>query len=612
MGYSPPNLRIAKLEIYRFRGIDSLAIDLNDHSVLIGSNGSGKSTVVDALSLVFGRDRFVRQLTEHDFLGADPKEPDRFKLVATVEFNTSDQDQCTGWFQDGRGVPKWRNPDTITLSPDPLPGARVCVQIGFAARFDRETLTVETLRYFHDDDSQVDPFCEESPTLVPAKLLADVGLLIVPALRTRDRVLSFAGETFRRLVTSRGGIPADDLLVERDRLRAPEQAIEDTGELKEIASRLDAELGRLLARKPKFQLRVNGTSSESLLQSLVAHYQFDGGVSLPVGLHGTGLLSLQTMLLLLELARSRREQDKSVVLVIEEPELHLPPGLQRRVVHRAMSASDQTITTTHSPRVASLFQAESTLMLSRRSGALCAAPLLSAPLTRTEPNGIRKLFLEGRQQTIEALMQPWVLVPEGRTDFEWLRLLSDTTESCRGLWRDDEAPFGAVVGVVPTHEASVGVTFARLCAVRDGVTCLVDGDGAGDQYARELLEMSPPPDAILQWQAGWTIENTIAWIFSGDWPTARERLATDASVTTETPDDLCAQLRAERKNGGMKGDYLAYEALAWIARDIRPCAERATEVLRAIRDAVTTHNGAAHAVREKHSSGAGDILRLTV
>ncbi|HXO96695.1 MAG TPA: hypothetical protein VN857_08935, partial [Chthoniobacterales bacterium] len=35
-------------------------------------------------------------------------------------------------------------------------------QISFAARFDRETLEVETARYFYDDASEDDPFSEDS------------------------------------------------------------------------------------------------------------------------------------------------------------------------------------------------------------------------------------------------------------------------------------------------------------------------------------------------------------------------------------------------------------------------------------------------------------------
>ena len=77
MGLDSPKLNVARLEIHRFRGIDSLTIDFKEHSVLIGPNGSGKNTVVDALSL---RARPVRTTTHGvRFSGA----PTRKKLTAS-------------------------------------------------------------------------------------------------------------------------------------------------------------------------------------------------------------------------------------------------------------------------------------------------------------------------------------------------------------------------------------------------------------------------------------------------------------------------------------------------------------------------------------------------
>ncbi len=616
-------LRVAHLQVYGFRGIETVSVDFTDHTALIGPNGSGKTTIVDALSLLFGRDRFVRQLTEQDFFGGDPNEAARIRLVGTIEFATAEPDDCLGWFQDGRAVPKWRRPDSPSLKTEPVEGGaslvaepveggKVCAQVAYAARFDHETLTVEALRYFHDDDDLFDPFVGGSPTPVPAALLAEVGLLIVPSVRTRDRVLSFSGDTFRRLVASTSGLPAEVLLDERNRLRAPSPALEEARQLKDIVARLEAELGRLLARKPKFQLRESGTNAESLLQSLAAHFEFEDGISLPVGQHGTGLVSLQTILLLLELSRSRRSRGKSVVLVIEEPELHLPPGLQRRVVHQAMSACDQTITTTHSPRVAALFQAESTMVLARGLGALRATPLLASPLRQDSPNGLRKLFLEGRQQTIEALMQPWVLIPEGRSDFEWLRLLSDITETASDLWTAEEVPFGAIVGVVPTHDASVKLTCESLLTVREGIACLVDGDGAGNAYVDGLFALKAPPDAVVQWPNGSTIEDVIGWIADGSWAVLASRLQADLGISADTPAALVKRLKAERNDCGLKGDYLVYESMAWLLREVRPCAARAVEVLRALRDAVASGVETAHIKREKHGKSGRELFRVVL
>lgn len=52
----------------------SADIALGRHAVLVGPNNSGKTTIVEALALLFGRNRLVRRLTEHDFHGSAPDE----------------------------------------------------------------------------------------------------------------------------------------------------------------------------------------------------------------------------------------------------------------------------------------------------------------------------------------------------------------------------------------------------------------------------------------------------------------------------------------------------------------------------------------------------------
>ena len=86
-------MRVAKLRIERFRGIRSGEFVLHQKTAIVGSNGCGKSTIVDALSLVLGKPRMVRNLTEHDFTGSCPTPSDRFTIVATIieRFNRSDR-----------------------------------------------------------------------------------------------------------------------------------------------------------------------------------------------------------------------------------------------------------------------------------------------------------------------------------------------------------------------------------------------------------------------------------------------------------------------------------------------------------------------------------------
>jgi putative ATP-dependent endonuclease of OLD family len=62
-------MRIAYVDISNFRGIAKGRIFFNGHSVLIGDNNAGKSTVFEAIDLVLSPDRTSRVpvIDEHDF-----------------------------------------------------------------------------------------------------------------------------------------------------------------------------------------------------------------------------------------------------------------------------------------------------------------------------------------------------------------------------------------------------------------------------------------------------------------------------------------------------------------------------------------------------------------
>jgi energy-coupling factor transporter ATP-binding protein EcfA2 len=405
-------MRILRLRIRNFRGINEANVLFDEHTVLIGPNGSGKSTLIEALALIFGRDRLVRSLTEHDFFLSNPNPQDRISLIATIGgFTSNDPDLHRDWFRDGRAVEKWWDPNAKTLLPTKSSAqCLLSAEIGFCARFDRDTLTVETLRYFHDDDGLLDAFDADRVASLPAHLIGEVGFFLIPSARTWDRTISFGSEIFRRFVGSIGGLPSDEIIAERDRLRTPADPLENVGNFGAAVSRINAELERLLPGSPRLHFRVTSTDTESLLQSLTPHYDYRSDALLPAARHGSGLLSLQTMLLLLEFARTRRESNKSFILAIEEPELHIPPGFQARIVYRTQMAADQSISTTHSPRVAGFYAPHKVQVLRNDNGILEVMSLSPGPLGDGTPNAIRKLLLDNRRNVSMILRHKVVFI----------------------------------------------------------------------------------------------------------------------------------------------------------------------------------------------------------
>jgi putative ATP-dependent endonuclease of OLD family len=63
-------MKVARLTIEHFRGIEKAVFDFHGHTLLLGMNNVGKSTVCEALDLVLGPDRLGRfpPVEEFDFI----------------------------------------------------------------------------------------------------------------------------------------------------------------------------------------------------------------------------------------------------------------------------------------------------------------------------------------------------------------------------------------------------------------------------------------------------------------------------------------------------------------------------------------------------------------
>lgn len=516
-------MHISKLTISGFRGVRSGSISLGRHAVLVGPNNSGKTTIIEALALLFGRDRLVRRLTEHDFHGSAPNEAARILCIATVTgFTPNDPQHHSSWFSLERGVEKWYDSTAKTLSA--VPDAQhtdLAVQIGFAARFDLDELESETIRFFVDDEATLgDPFAEDAHLrTIHTKVLQELGFFLVPASRTWDKWISFSSELFRRVVATRGDIPAQAVRAERQRLWTPPEGerLEDQPGLSEIVGAANKELRALMASAPKLQLRLTSTDSDAVLESVVPHFAHGTGPTLPSQRQGTGLVSLQSLLLLLQFGKARAETGQSFVLAVEEPELHIQPSQQKRLVNRLNALCNQTIVTTHSPIVAAMFPAPDTLFIETRGGTLTAKPLMG--LAPAQPSNLQQHWLFAwRQKLVAALMHECVLIPEGVSDVAWIEALQTALELHQG-WQDagDAAPLlSTFIGVVPTIDAKIADTFAFVSAVHARPCILVDGDAAGSGYFDAVKASNPPPRVVVFWPQGWAIENVISWIASID------------------------------------------------------------------------------------------------
>jgi len=592
-------MRICQLEIENFRGIRKGSVVFPDHSVLFGPNNVGKSSIIDALALLFERERLTRQVSDWDFHGGSPRPESRFFIIGTItDFAKPPNDEpenFPGWFLGDAARPVWWQPDAGVVSAelDRPAGANLACQIALCVRYEEESCEFEPIRYFYH--GQCDPFTD-GVTKLPTGLLQELGVFLLPSNRQWDKLLSFGSSSFLKVLKSAGAIPGTAVESLKSELRSATTKVEDAVAFKPLLERAEEELRGFLMIESKGRLVYRPTSLDTLavLQSLTPHILQPDNSLLPFARHGSGMISLQAFLIVLAFAEQRKAEGKNFIFAAEEPELHLHPALHRRLANRIRSLSTQSIITTHSPIVAASYQAASSLFVRNAAGILTVVPVRTSGTAQPARNAVRNLYRKFREPFYEALMGSVVLVPEGESDFEWLRLWQRVAEAS-----DEVAAQCSLtpVTIIPTSDAAVTDTIAEIGRFRADVIALIDGDSSGDGYVASLEQAACHPAKIIQYGAGAAIECLSAWILE---------------PALAAPGPVLLSLLPPRKNlknlqdvlAARKDDRQLRENLCWEALDTPACALRAGSFLE---DVARIAGGLlpkdSHWVRETRASG---------
>ena len=80
-------MKVCKLEIKNFRCVKSASLLFDDHTLLVGGNNVGKSTICEALDMVLGPDRLNKfpPVEEFDFYNGQYLDEEKNAIEARVE-----------------------------------------------------------------------------------------------------------------------------------------------------------------------------------------------------------------------------------------------------------------------------------------------------------------------------------------------------------------------------------------------------------------------------------------------------------------------------------------------------------------------------------------------
>jgi len=470
-------MHVRRLKISNFRGVSQGIVDFSGHTLLVGGNNIGKSTVCEALDLVLGPERLYRRpvIDEHDFHRGQyfdgDGEPTEIRIeVILVDLSPEALRRFGGHLRrwnDQTGT--FIDEEAAALDHADGPAVVWALPVIFIGRFDRQEDDFVGSTFFDHPTKDVDALDEENEiklgrgrvpfTRVHKRLC---GFLFLRTLRTGSRALSLQRGSLLDTVLKLGGSGAAEMWQDTlAMLQGLDPAIGEIEQLKHIRAEVRSRMGRFVNLAPGdestafFPSELTREHLREVVRLFIAAQP--GQHLVPFSRLGTGSINLLVFALLTFIAELKDKQ--SVIFAMEEPEIALPPHTQRRVTRFVLGEMGQSIVTSHSPYVIEQFDPEQIVILDRdEDGALKGQPINTQAVKS-------KTYRTERRQFAEAILSRAVLVVEGSTEAALFPVASSIMEASLGSEAYTHFDLAGVSvfnagseGSVPRH----GSTFSSL------------------------------------------------------------------------------------------------------------------------------------------------------
>lgn len=423
-------MRVSRLSIENFRGIAKAELHFTGHTLLVGGNNVGKSTICEALDLVLGPDRLNRTppVEEFDFrnasyLAADGETPIPIRIEAVLTDLTEDiRNMCAA------SLEFWHKAQHRLLGEGEVelvdhPDVEPCLRLVTSARYDiEEDQFVARTTYGRANEEP-----GEEPKPIPIRVKRAIGFLYLRTIRTGSRALSLERGTLLdnilRMKEARKGMWESI----RTRLASLDPPIdEDATELGPILDEIESRLAEYIAPSSEgrsTRLFVSQLTREHLRKTIAFFLTMGQGESaVPFQQAGTGTLNTLVLALLTFIADLKKD---NVIFAMEEPEIALPPHTQRRIANYLLEETSQCFVTSHSPYVIERFEPDGIVKLSRNE----AGELVGLPIKLPAGMKAKNYRQNFRRAIAEAMLGQGVIVGEGVTERDALLVVAQRMEA---------------------------------------------------------------------------------------------------------------------------------------------------------------------------------------
>ncbi|AUC25136.1 ATP-dependent endonuclease [Streptococcus uberis] len=364
-------MKLKKVKINNFRSFgERQIIEINNQTVLIGNNSSGKTTVLDALRKLFSdkqNDRIIRKSDFHLRKGMKPGQNSKSLFIETIfEF-----DELQGQSYSP-AIPTFFEHFTVSEGYD-NPFLRIRLESSWE---DDGTVegSIDTQIYFISSGDE--NFSEKDKHHAPRRDLDKIRLLYVPASRNPDKELgNSSGSMLSRLVNSINWTSDEINMITEKIDELNDIFLSETSALKQINQGIQKawEIYHQDNRFSQANLTINSSEMSGALRQIALKFSPSTTEEafrvsdLGDGLRSIFYFSLVDSILDLENKITKDYGEKPdyprfkllppllTILAIEEPENHIAPHHIGKLVKRFKELSNndncQLILTSHSPAI---------------------------------------------------------------------------------------------------------------------------------------------------------------------------------------------------------------------------------------------------------------------
>jgi putative ATP-dependent endonuclease of OLD family len=406
---------VSKLSMENFRGIRKAELGFSGHTLMIGGNNVGKSTICEALELALSPDRQNRfpVVEEYDFYNAgylgqegNPL-PIRIEVLLTNVTPTVEK-SCANYLE------RWDPGKRRLLGEgeiDDVDNANHewCLRLLTLARYNQEEDEFEAFTFYA---AKYDPENEED-SRVPRVVRRCFGFLYLRALRTGSRALSLERGSLLDVILRIQSLQTGLWEHLRTRLMTLDPPIDEGAtKLTPVLQTIERRVAEYIAMSQPgnaTRLFVSQLTREHLRKTVSFFISLTADQSpVPFQAAGTGTLNTLVLALLSFIAELKEE---NVIFAMEEPEIALPPHTQRRIATYLIENTTQCLVTSHSPYVIEKFEPPRITLLRRsESGEVSGSQVA---LGSMKANTYRRYVRRG---LAEAMLGKGVVIAEGLTE----------------------------------------------------------------------------------------------------------------------------------------------------------------------------------------------------